>query len=154
MGVRCATFLDCIPCFARQALEATRRITDDEAVLSRVLRRTLEAAARFDLNQTPAEMAQTIHRIIRRETGDDDPYREIKRLSTERGLALEELVRQRIGHATDPFQASVRFSIPRRQHHRFRPDFELGGQIASRSRSKKPKRNGSIGRRSADWNCA
>ena len=73
------TFLDCIPCFLRQALDAARLVTDDEAIHERVLREVLRAARDMDLRQSPPAMGQRIHRLIRNLTGQSDPYREVKR---------------------------------------------------------------------------
>ena len=45
------TALDCIPCFLRQALEAARFATKDEAVHEQVIRHVLRMAAEMDLMQ-------------------------------------------------------------------------------------------------------
>ena len=44
------TFLDCIPCFVRQALDSARLVTNDEKIHDQVVRETLRLAA--DLEQT------------------------------------------------------------------------------------------------------
>jgi hypothetical protein len=56
-------------------------------------------------------MAQVIHRIIREETRCEDPYREIKRLSTEEALKVVEPARARILSSDRPFQTAARFAI-------------------------------------------
>ena len=43
------TYLDCIPCFVRQALDASRVATDDSAVHDQVLRESLRLAAEREL---------------------------------------------------------------------------------------------------------
>lgn len=105
------TFLDCVPCFVKQALDAARLVTPDEAVQERVLRRVLEATNRLDFDKSPPHMGREIHRIIREETGSADPYAEIKRRSTEIALGLLEAARVRPNRAKDPFEAAVRFAI-------------------------------------------
>lgn len=55
------TYLECIPCFVRQAYDALRQVTDDEVLM---------ATSEFGMEQSPPEMAQVIHRIIREETGE------------------------------------------------------------------------------------
>jgi hypothetical protein len=72
------TFLDCIPCFARQALEATRFVTDDPVIHERVMRGILREAAEMDFSQSPPAIGQILHRALRELTGVVDPYREIK----------------------------------------------------------------------------
>jgi uncharacterized protein with ATP-grasp and redox domains len=47
------TFLDCIPCFLRQALEASRMATKDESVQARIMRRILPETVDFSLSIFP-----------------------------------------------------------------------------------------------------
>ena len=105
------TYLDCVPCFVRQALDATRLVSADEDVGERVLRRVLEATARVRMDFPPPFMGRTIHRIIREETGSADPYAALKRKSTQMALSLSDSVEQRIKNAPDPFEAAVRYAI-------------------------------------------
>jgi uncharacterized protein with ATP-grasp and redox domains len=72
------TYIDCVPCFLRQALEASRMATGDEWVQARILRRVLREVADFSFQLTPPHMGQIIHRIVREESGNDDPYRREK----------------------------------------------------------------------------
>lgn len=83
------TYLDCIPCFLRQSLEAARNYTDDADVHEQILREVLRIAAKLDLNRPPPWMAQIIHRKLREITGEDDPYRTAK--SRFNQLAIEVL---------------------------------------------------------------
>lgn len=105
------TYNECIPCFVRQAHEALQQVVDDEELIHRTLQRVLHEAAEFPLTSTPPAMAQTIHRIIREETGNPDPYAEIKTKSTRLALELAEQARSVIARSIDPFKMAVRFSI-------------------------------------------
>ena len=105
------TFLDCVPCFVKQALAAARLVSSDEALGERVLRRVLGQASRLEFDRSPAHMGGEIHRIIREETGSADPYADIKRRSTEIALAQLDATRARVDAAPDPFDAAVRFAI-------------------------------------------
>ena len=105
------TYLECIPCFVRQAHDALQQVTDDEALMHRALQRVLVASSEFEMDLSPPEMAQTIHRIIREETGNPDPYAEIKAQSTAVALRLAEEARPMINGAIDPFKMALRFSI-------------------------------------------
>jgi uncharacterized protein with ATP-grasp and redox domains len=103
--------LDCIPCFGRQALDALRETIIDEETVLRAMRRTLTAAAQFDLDDSPPVMAQQIHRIIREETGSSDPYEKIKARSTAFALGLLDDARAWVSGSIDPFKMALRFSI-------------------------------------------
>jgi len=72
------TALECIPCFARQALEAARFVTDDPTVHEQILRNVLRLVAEMDMVQCPPVVAQRMHRHLRQLTGVDDPYRAVK----------------------------------------------------------------------------
>lgn len=105
------TFLDCIPCFVRQALDSVRLVTDDENIHEQVLRNVLHIAAKMDLRQSPAAMAQHIHRHIRRLTGADDPYREIKHQFNQLTLRLFPGLKTRIQNSADRLETAVRLAI-------------------------------------------
>jgi len=105
------TYLDCVPCFIRQALEATRMVTDNEAVCEEVLRRVLNLAASMDMQRTPPEMARQIHRIIREECGVEDPYLEIKERFNRLALDMLPALEKRVESSTDPFDTAVRLAL-------------------------------------------
>ncbi|WED23819.1 ARMT1-like domain-containing protein [Vibrio sp. JC009] len=103
--------LDCIPCFMRQALEAGRRITNDEQLLGEALRRISRSVADFDMSLSPPEMGQKIHRILREEVGCDDPYLQIKKDSNQMALSLVPQVSNLLELSENPFELALRFAI-------------------------------------------
>lgn len=105
------TYLDCYPCFLRQALEAARMAGASEAQQRAVLDCVLEALRGTDPSSTPPEIGDRIHRIVRREVGCGDPYREIKDTSTRQALALLPWMKARLAEADDPLEMAVRMSI-------------------------------------------
>lgn len=105
------TFLDCIPCFVRQALDSVRLVTDDENIHEQVLRNVLHVAGKMDLRQSPAAMGQHIHQHIRKLTNTDDPYREIKDRFNQLALKLFPDLKSRIQNSSAPLETAVRFAI-------------------------------------------
>ena len=105
------TFLDCIPCFVRQTLDAARFVTDDERVHEHVLREVLRSASEMDLSATPPAMGQHIHRTIRQLTGVADPYRGVKEQFNRAALALYPELKQRVEQAPDRLEAAARLAI-------------------------------------------
>jgi hypothetical protein len=103
--------LDCIPCFLRQALEASRMVSSDPGVQERVLRRVLTALRGLPFNQTPPHMATVIHAAIREEAGDEDPYREAKDRSNRLALGLYEQLELEVRNSGDPLETAVRLAI-------------------------------------------
>ena len=105
------TFYDCIPCFIRQALYAVRLATRDERIHEEVLRCVLRTASEMDLRKSPPAMAQQIHRLIRRLSSCDDPYKELKDRFNRYALELYPGLRQRIDNASNPLETALRFAI-------------------------------------------
>jgi damage-control phosphatase, subfamily I len=105
------TTLDCIPCFARQALDAARYVTDDVAIQERILRSVLRQVADMDLSQSPPVVAQKVHRNLRRITGIEDPYREIKDRYNEMALRMMPDLRVRMEKTNDPLFFALRFAV-------------------------------------------
>jgi uncharacterized protein with ATP-grasp and redox domains len=82
------TYLDCYPCFLRQALEAARLAGAGEAQQYRVLVEVAGEMRQFKLDSAPPEMAHRIHRITRRTAHNHDPYRKAKQASTRKALPV------------------------------------------------------------------
>ncbi len=105
------TYLDCVPCFIRQALEAARLATDDEATQEKIIRRSLRLAAEQDYAQPPPVMGQALHRLIRQLAGDGDPYREAKEHFNQVALRLYHELKERIRQSERPFETAARLAI-------------------------------------------
>ncbi len=105
------TYLDCYPCFLRQALEAARMAGADEPGQRRLLGQVMNGLSEIPLETTPPEIAAQIHRLVRRELGHTDPYREPKQKSTEQALTLYPRLKALVAQADDPLDCAVRLSI-------------------------------------------
>lgn len=105
------TYLECVPCFVRQALDAANMVTSDPAVHERVLRTTLRAVAEMRFDRSPPWMGQRIHRTLREASGDPDPYHAVKYHSNALALELYPAMKQRVRDSADPFAAAIRIAI-------------------------------------------
>ncbi|MGB5749246.1 MAG: ARMT1-like domain-containing protein [Desulfobacterales bacterium] len=105
------TYLDCIPCFIRQALDAVRLATSDKITHERVLRGVMDAAGRMDFNQSPPVMGQQIHRIVRKLSRNEDPYKHVKDRFNRNALDLYPQYKKMIEQSTMPLEAAVRLAI-------------------------------------------
>jgi hypothetical protein len=104
-------FLDCIPCFFRQALDAARLATDDKQIHERVLRGLLGIAKDLDMRQSPPIMGQKIHRLVRELVGTEDPYRDVKRRFNNKALRLYPKMRERVTESEDPLETAIRLAV-------------------------------------------
>jgi hypothetical protein len=105
------TYLDCYPCFLRQALSAARRAGADDVAQHAVMRETLTLLEDLPVGATPPEIAHAVHRLVRARLSDGDPYREAKAESTRAALAIYPLLTELVADSPDPFDAAVRVAI-------------------------------------------
>lgn len=105
------TYLDCYPCFLRQALSAARRAGAVPEQQHGILRSTMEHLQSLPVDATPPAMAEVIHRLVREQTNDPDPYRAVKCDATAQALALLPDLRERVRAGNDPLETAVRIAI-------------------------------------------
>ena len=125
------TFLDCIPCFFRQALEASRMATHDDRVQARIMRRVLHETADFSFNLTPPHMGQRIHRIVREETGDPDPYRAEKLRHNMLCADIYPQAKKMVTRSENPKDSALRLAVAGNVLDFGPPGFDLGTKASS-----------------------
>ncbi|MBN1124717.1 MAG: DUF89 family protein [Sedimentisphaerales bacterium] len=104
-------YLDCIPCFIRQALDAARHATDDEHVHEQVVRGVLDLSNNLDMHQSPPVIGQQIHQLIRKLVRVEDPYHGLKQRFNDIALKLYSKMRHIIIESEDPLETAVRVAI-------------------------------------------
>ncbi len=105
------TYLECIPCFFRQALEAAKITGADEQTQKKILDEVARSIPGFRLSSTPPEMAKTIYDIVKRMTGKPDPYHKLKERATEHTLAIYPDLKQKTATACDALRMAVELAI-------------------------------------------
>lgn len=105
------TYLDCFPCFLNQALRAARIATDDEKMIKRVLDEVGMMLKDIPLASTPPESGRLIYRKVSEVTGSLDPYREIKKESTQTALSLYPYLKSRVEKSSDRLLTAIRIAI-------------------------------------------
>ncbi|MFH1447091.1 MAG: ARMT1-like domain-containing protein [Chloroflexota bacterium] len=104
-------YLDCYPCFLRQALEAGRMAGADETTQKAILEEVLEMLQHAKATQMPPEIAYKVQSVVKRLSGVDDPYVEVKKQSTHQALALYPRYKEIRDASDDPLMTAVRLSI-------------------------------------------
>jgi len=105
------TYLDCYPCFLRQALSAARRAGAGEEVQRGILLETMGYMQSLPTDATPPVMAEQIHRLVRAKTKTSDPYLKSKREATEQALELLPGLVEQVRGSADPLETAVRIAI-------------------------------------------
>ena len=105
------TYLDCVPCIIRQALDSVRMTVDNEKIHGKVLHKVLELGSKMDFSQSPPAMAQKVHRFIREITGVEDPYLEVKNRFNKLALQMYPELKEQVENSANPLETAVRLAI-------------------------------------------
>lgn len=105
------TYLDCIPCLVRQALDAARLVTDDERIHEQVIREVLHLAVKTDLHDRPPVIGHKVHRLIKQLTNTNDPYRDTKRQSNEMAMRVYPELKAQVRASEHPLETAIRLAI-------------------------------------------
>jgi len=105
------TYLDCFPCFLRQALEAARMAGADEERQRMMLDSTMALLRDVPLESTPPAIGNQVHRIVRQLTGNGDPYAAAKAESTREALRLYPRLRALAAEDGDRLERATRIAI-------------------------------------------
>jgi uncharacterized protein with ATP-grasp and redox domains len=104
-------YLDCYPCFVRQALEAARYAGATQAQQRQVLDEVLDMLRQVEDGLTPPAIGDRVHRVVRRITRAGDPYRALKERATREALALYPRLKALVLKSDDPLDTALRLSI-------------------------------------------
>ena len=103
--------LECVTCFIRQAVKASRAAGAVREATERAVREVMRVLLREGWDRSPPEVARPVYRAIRSALGVNDPYREVKRRSNEEMMALYPRLKEVVRRASDPLEAAVRVAI-------------------------------------------
>ena len=105
------TYLDCIPCFISQALEAARMSSDNEEVQKKVLLEVMKHLQTVSFDSPPPETSREVHYIIRQITDTEDPYRKVKDQANRTAEKLYPTLKKMVIDANDPLLMAVKLAI-------------------------------------------
>lgn len=104
-------YLDCISCLMRQALEAARFVTKDEKFQKKILKNVLIELDGINWDTSPPEIAHVVHRIVRKESGVDDPYKDVKRTYNDIALKMYPNLKSMVNQSPTPLLTALRLAI-------------------------------------------
>jgi len=116
------TYLDCIPCFFRQALAAARMSSTDETIQRHVLNSVALMVPDLALNATPPEIAQQVYQVVYEITGNQDPYHEAKIRANESAMSCYSRMKDTVDYSNEPLQTACKLSIAGN-------DIDLGAKV-------------------------
>jgi uncharacterized protein with ATP-grasp and redox domains len=104
-------YTGCIPCFARQAVEAAEMSTEDTELRQLIIRKALHGMAELPFDRTPPHAGMIIHRIVKNLLGNIDPYQALKALYNRKALSLYTEMKAIVARAENPIEKAARLAI-------------------------------------------
>jgi len=105
------TYLDCIPCFFKQALSAAREAGADEVQQKKILDEISLAVPEISYSLSPPYMSRIVYGTIRKITGVADPFKKEKTKSNKLALKLYPQLKKRIKRANEPLKEAIKLAI-------------------------------------------
>lgn len=105
------TYLDCIPCFFRQALEGARIAGLGPKQQKQIINHLAKTISKVSLNSTPPEIARVGYRLLKKLSPGNDPYKKIKATSNRLALKLYKQLKNKVNSSKDRLLASVELAI-------------------------------------------
>ncbi len=103
--------LECIPCIFNQAFRASSAATINKTLIRKVLNMAGEEIKNIDLNLTPPEAALPVYRLVEKITGNNNPYKDIKRNHIKRALEIYPLMVERVLASDNRLKEAVKIAI-------------------------------------------
>ncbi len=105
------TFIDCLPCIIRQALETSRLSTGDEKIHKKAVDRVMAFLMESDYQCSPPEVARHVYKIINEVTGERDPYKAIKAEYNRLALKMYPRLKKTIVDSADSLLTAIRLAV-------------------------------------------
>jgi len=105
------TYLECIPCFLRQSLEAAKLAGVDEDAQKKIMDEVSVLLPGFSLNVTPPEIARTVYGIVDKYTGGEDAYKTVKEKSNAMALELYPRLKKVVEGSSDVLLSGLRLAV-------------------------------------------
>ncbi len=104
---------ECLPCLVKQGLNAAEKLNLPEEKLYEVAKAGVKYLASLEvIDKSPAYYAYYIQQIVKRLTGSEDPFREIKKLSNKKAAEILEKLNawELLGKSKNPLRLALKLS--------------------------------------------
>ncbi len=88
------SYIECYPCFLKQAVEASKMATHDESIRWNILQEVFKKIPSFSPSETPAIIGKEIHSIVRELSANPDPYHDVKKEYNQKAKDLIPFIEQ------------------------------------------------------------
>lgn len=105
------TYLDCIPCFIRHALETARMAGLNEEKQKKILNELYLIFSELSLSLSPPEVARIVNKVIQKISKKEDIYADIKQKSNNVGLRIYDKLKEKVIDSKDGLLTAVELAI-------------------------------------------
>lgn len=105
------TYLECIPCFMKQTLQAGRLMHLDDASIKALLDTVGAGIQEISLDASPPDMARRLQKLINERIGDTDPYHELKQESNTKALEYYQSMHDHVQQSADRLKTALQVAI-------------------------------------------
>ena len=105
------TYLDCIPCFFRQAIEAARMAGFSDRKQKKVVDELGRILPELSLSLSPPEAARIVQKILQKNSKGRDIYARIKQKSNDVGLRIYDKLKKKAACSQDSLLTAVEIAI-------------------------------------------
>ncbi|MDH3329475.1 MAG: ARMT1-like domain-containing protein [Desulfobulbaceae bacterium] len=105
------TSIECLSCFACQALATARLSSNDPDIEKRVVQEIGRLVSQFDLSLSPPENAVEVYALIAELTDIHDPYEQLRKKSNAMALSIRDRIRRRINSSENPVKTALHYAV-------------------------------------------
>ena len=105
------TYLDCIPCFFKQALEGARIAGLGKAKQKRLMDALARSLPKMSLRHSPPQAGRIINRLVAEISGNNDIFRNIKKQNNLLVLKVYDKLKSKVLNSSDSLLAAVELAI-------------------------------------------
>jgi len=105
------TYLDCIPCFFKQILEAARMAGADEQTQRKALDELAKVMPGIPLTYSPPETGKIVYDLLKNIIKKDDPYLKVKEKSNRLAKNIYGKLKKKISRSHDRLLTAVELAI-------------------------------------------
>jgi uncharacterized protein with ATP-grasp and redox domains len=105
------TYYECIPCILQSIIRLFNNGIIQKNKQEIILKIILKHLSNISLNKTPPKIAQEIHKIIRKEINNKDPYKKIKHKYNKLCLDKYNILKDKIKKSDNPLYESLKLAV-------------------------------------------
>ncbi|MEW5692913.1 MAG: ARMT1-like domain-containing protein [Candidatus Hydrogenedentota bacterium] len=105
------TYLDCIPCFFRQLLDAARIANVKAKKQKQIIDEFAKKIPKISLEASPPEIARVAYKLLKKLSSNDDPYKAIKQKSNRSALNHFRELKNKVNYSKDRLLAALKLAI-------------------------------------------